>query len=216
MPLFRRPKPDVPLTALGRPWRSSVEPGLRTGLFDDVEGSPDGPDDEDAELAAIRSTLDPEIVSDLDDFADAVETLSPGDLGRLHAFWRNIDEEARMSAYDRAQRAAERTGRREVIRQFQDELLTWSRAYQGISRAAPERMLIPTDDPLTLVSGRHEVRPALVDTMVALALQDELDDTDFETLFGPWRHAMGDEDEADEADEPDGGVEAGLVDPAPG
>ena len=195
MPLFRRSKPDVPLTALGRPWRSSVEPGLRTGLFDDAAGSPDGPADADPEVAAVRSTLDPEIVSDLDDFADAVETLSPGDMGRLHAFWRNIDEDARMDAYDHAQPAAERTGRRDVIRQFQDELGTWSRAYQGISRAAPERMLIPTDDPLTLASGRHEVRPALVDTMVALALQDELDDKDFDTLFGPWRDAMGEGDE---------------------
>ena len=201
MPLFRRSKPDVPLTALGRPWRSAVEPGLRSGLFDDLEAPETGgeQDEADEEALAVRSTLDPEIVSDLDDFADAVETLSAGDMGRLFAFWQNIDEDARMAAYDHAQPLAERTGRRDVIREFQDELLAWSRAYQGISRTAPERMLIPTDDPLALASGRHEVRPALVDTMVALALQDALDDEDFETLFGPWRDAMGDaEDEADE------------------
>jgi len=203
MRLFRRrAKPDEPLTALGRPWRSSVEPGLRTGLFDEEDAGLEagasgeaGRGDVDADLAdedaaATRAALDPDIVSDLDDFADAVEALRPGDLSRLFAFWRNVAEDARMTAYAHAQAAAERTGRRDVIRRFQDELETWSRALGGRGRSAPERMLIPGDEPLA--HGRAEVRPALVDTMVALSLQDELDDGDFETLFGPWRDAMGD------------------------
>lgn len=201
MPFFRRPKPDVPLDALGRPWQSAVDPGLRTGLFDEAggptAGSPGAPTDdgdaEDPEVAATRSALDPEIVADLDDFADAVETLSAGDMSRLYAFWRNIDEEARIDAYERAQAAAVRSGRRDVIRLFQDDLESWSRVYSGLGRVASERMLLPTDDSLT--ANRHQIRPVLTDTMVALTLQDELDDADFDTLFGPWRDAMGEEDD---------------------
>jgi hypothetical protein len=211
VPFFRRSKPDVPVDALGRPWRSAVPSGLRTGLFDEPEGPAD---DDAAEEVALPAELDPDIASDLDDFADAVETLRPGDMGRLVAFWGNIDEDDRRSAYDRAQEAAETTGRREVIRLFQEELRTWSQAHSTLGPVAPERMLIPTDDPLSLASGRYAVRPVLVDTMVALALQDELDDADFETLFGPWRDAMGDGDgDADAADGRDG--RARPTDPSP-
>ena len=209
MRLFRRPKPDVPLTALGRPWRSAVEPGLRTGLFDDPETTNADTDEEaDPEVVAVRAVLDPDIVSDLDDFADAVETLSPGDMGRLVAFWGNIDVDDRRSTYDRAQDAAEATGRRDVMRRFQDEILTWSRAHNVLGPVASERMLIPGDDPLGTDAGRHAVRPVLIDTMVALTLQDELDDKDFETLFGPGRDAMGDADD-------EGGEPAGTADPLP-
>lgn len=195
MPLFRRPKPDVTLTALGRPWRSAVEPGLRTGLFPEDEAVPGGSDDIDDEPGTARSRLDPDIVSDLDDFADAVDDLRPGDMSRLYAFWRNVDEEARLSAYERAQAAAEATGRRDVIRSFQDELDTWSLRPEGrVGQTPAELMLLPGDGPMPLTHGRQDVRPALVDTMVALALQDELDDDDFDALFGPWRDAMGDGD----------------------
>lgn len=216
MPLFRRPKQDVPLTALGRPWRSSVEPGLRTGLFDEPdEAAGDQANAGDPEVAAVRATLDAEIVSDLDDFADAVETLTPGDMARLHAFWRNIDEDARFDAYEHAQPAAERTGRRDVIRQFQDDLGTWSRVYSEMGRVAQELMLAPGDGLHPLAHGREEIRPALVDTMVALALQDELDDADFDTLFGPWRDAIGEDDDGPSADGPADGSDAGEKPPRP-
>lgn len=210
MPFFRRTKPDVPVDALGRPWRSAVPPGLRTGLFDEPEDVARAAlgDDADDEDVALRAELDEEIASDLDDFADAVETLRPGDMGRLVAFWTNVDEDDRRAAYDRAQEVAETTGRREVIRRFQDELMTWSQAHSALGRVATERMLIPGDDPLGHGSDRHAVRPVLIDTMVALALQDELDDADFETLFGPWRDAMGDGDDAEESNGP-----AGIADP---
>ena len=49
-------------------------------------------------------------------------------------------------------------------------------------------------------------------------MQDELDDADFETLFGPWHDALGDDDDdaTDETGEPDGGPAAGPPAPRPG
>jgi hypothetical protein len=143
-------------------------------------------------------TLDPEIRGDLDDLAKAIGDLSSNDLERLIAFWETVDPAARDAAHDHGQEAAVRTGRRDVIHALQEEIIVWGGPSQA-ARAGNVEWWIPIDNQQY---GRRKALPALLDTALALTVQDELDDKDFETLFGPWRDAMGDPD--DEADEPAG------------
>ena len=141
-------------------------------------------------------TLDPEIHGDLDDFARAIENLSSGDLQRLIAFWDTVSDEARNDAHEHAQEAALRTGRRDVIHALQEDLIAWGGPSQA-ARAGNIEAWLPVG------AGQYDRRralPALLDTALALTVQDELDDADFETLFGPWRDAMGDENESDVGD----------------
>jgi hypothetical protein len=151
-------------------------------------------------------TLDPEIHDDLDDFAHAIEALSSGDFQRLIAFWETVDPQARDEAHERSQAAAARTERRDVIHGLQEELIAWASPSQA-ARAGRVEGLLPIG-PDSEDNDRRRALPALLDTALALTVQDELDDADFETLFGPWRDAMGDED--DKVDEP-----AGSADPPP-
>jgi hypothetical protein len=142
--------------------------------------------------------LDPEIHGDLNDFARAIDDLSSGDLERLVAFWETVPAEARDEAHVHAQDAAQRTGRRDVIHALQEDIIAWGSPSQA-ARAGNIEAWLPTE---TQQYGRRKALPALLDTALALTVQDELDDEDFETLFGPWRDALGDEDDADEAAEP--------------
>ena len=146
-------------------------------------------------------TLDPEIHGDLDDLAKAIGDLSSSDFERLIAFWETVDPGARDGAHQHAQKAAIRTGRRDVIHALQEEIIAWGGPSQA-ARAGNVESWIPIDP---LQYGRRKALPALLDTALALTVQDELDEEDFETLFGPWRDAMGDPD--DEADEPEGSEE---------
>jgi hypothetical protein len=142
--------------------------------------------------------LDPEIHGDLNDFARAIDALSSGDLERLVAFWEIVDPGARDAAHEHAQEAALRTGRRDVIHALQEDIIAWGGPSQAARAGAIEAWLPVAP----LQYGRRRALPALIDTALALAVQDELDDEDFETLFGPWRDAMGDDDDpAHEADE---------------
>jgi hypothetical protein len=149
-------------------------------------------------------TLDPEIHGDLDDLAKAIGELSSNDLERLVAFWETVDPVARDDAHEHAQEAAARTGRRDVIHALQEEIIAWGGPSQA-ARAGNIEAWLPVD---TQQYGRRQALPALLDTALALTVQDELDDADFETLFGPWRDALG--DEGDVVDEP-----AGSADPPP-
>jgi len=155
---------------------------------------PAGPDR--AFTGAIR---DPEIRGDLDNLAEAVASLSPGECGRLHAFWRGIDHSARATAHQHAQAFAERSGRRDAIRSLQAELLDWSRSGASERSGWVEAALGPDPGSAAGGPGRDLAVPAIMDAATALALQDFLDDADFDTLFGPWAHAMGGED-AEEGD----------------
>ncbi len=141
-------------------------------------------------------TLDPEIHGDLDDLAKAIADVSPDDLERLTAFWETVDPAARDEAHEHAQAAAARTLRRDVIHTLQEEIIAWG----GPSQAARSGSIEAWLPVATEQYGRRKALPALLDTALALTVQDELDDEDFETLFGPWRDAMGDPD--DEIDEP--------------
>jgi hypothetical protein len=147
--------------------------------------------------------LDPEIHGDLNDFARAIDDLSSGDLERLVAFWETVPADAREEAHVHAQDAAQRTGRRDVIHALQEDIIAWGSPSQA-ARAGNIEAWLPTD---TQQYGRRKALPALLDTALALTVQDELDDEDFETLFGPWRDALGDEDDADEAAEPASGAD---------
>jgi hypothetical protein len=145
-------------------------------------------------------TLDPEIHGDLDDFARAIVDLGSGDLQRLIAFWETVSPEARDHAHDRAQEAALRTGRRDVIHALQEDIIAWGGPSQA-ARAGNIEAWLPVAD------GQYDRRralPALIDTALALTVQDELDEPDFDTLFGPWQDAMGDGDEASDGDRADG------------
>lgn len=142
--------------------------------------------------------LDPEIHGDLDDFARAIDVLSAGDLQRLVAFWEGVSPQARDDAHLHAQAAAARTERRDVINTLQEDVLEWASPSEA-ARGGRIDALLPALEPLDQYSRRNAI-PVLLDTALALAVQDELDDEDFETLFGPWRDAMGDDE--DEADEP--------------
>ena len=142
--------------------------------------------------------LDPEVQSDLDDLAKAIGDVTPDDLERLTAFWETVDPDARDEAHEHAKAAAARTLRRDVIHALQEEIIAWG----GPSQAARSGSIEAWLPVATEQYGRRKALPALLDTALALTVQDELDDKDFETLFGPWRDAMGDPD--DEADEPAG------------
>jgi hypothetical protein len=146
-------------------------------------------------------TLDPEIHADLDDLAKAIGDVTPDDLERLAAFWESVDPGARDEAHEHAQAAAARTLRRAVIHALQEEIIAWG----GPSQAARSGSIEAWLPVATEQYGRRKALPALLDTALALTVQDELDDKDFETLFGPWRDAMGDDD--DEVDEPGGPVD---------
>jgi hypothetical protein len=148
--------------------------------------------------AARWPRLDPEIHGDLDDFARAIDTLDAGDLQRLVAFWDGISGPSREDAHLHAQAAAARTERREVINALQEDLLEWASPSES-ARGGRIDAWLPATEPLDQYARRNAL-PALLDTALALAVQDELDDDDFETLFGPWRDAMGDgEEDVDEA-----------------
>lgn len=141
-------------------------------------------------------TLDPEIHSDLDDLVKAIDALGPGDFPRLVAFWETIDPAVRDAAHERAQAAAARTLRRDVIHALQEELISWASPSQSARAGRVDGWLLvgPGQDQY----DRRRALPALLDTALALTVQDELDDADFETLFGPWRDAMGDDAAAEE------------------
>ena len=150
---------------------------------------------------SARGIRDPEIRGDLNDLVEAVASLTPGDCGRLHAFWRGTDETARAVAHDHAQAFAERSGRRDAIRALQHELLDWSRTGASDRSGWVEAALGP--DPSSAAGGpnRDLAVPAIMDAATALALQDFLDDADFDTLFGPWANAIGDEGDEHKADD---------------
>jgi hypothetical protein len=149
-------------------------------------------------LDSARGIRDPEIRRDLDDLAEAVTTLTSGDCGRLHAFWQGTDRTARAIAHDHAQAFAERSGRRDAIRSLQRDLLDWSRSGASERSGWVEAALGPDPSTAAGAPGRDLAVPAIMDAATGLALQDFLDDADFDTLFGPWAHAMGGED-AEEA-----------------
>jgi hypothetical protein len=150
---------------------------------------------------SARGIRDPEIRGDIDDLVEAVASLTSGDCGRLHAFWRGTDEAARAIAHDHAQAFAERSGRRDAIRSLQRELLDWSRSGASERSGWVEAALGPDPSSAAGGPGRDLAVPAIMDAATALALQDFLDDADFDTLFGPWANAMGGEEaEPGEAD----------------
>ena len=157
---------------------------------------------------SARGIRDPAIRRDLDNLAEAVTSLTSGDCGRLHAFWRGTDQAARAIAHDHAQAFAERSGRRDAIRSLQRQLLDWSRSGASDRSGWVEAALGPDPGSAAGGPGRDLAVPPIMDAATALALQDFLDDADFETLFGPWAHAMGGQDaedgEADALDPPAG------------
>lgn len=145
-------------------------------------------------------TLDAEVHGDLDDLVRAINDLSSGEFQRLVAFYEAVDPEDREAAHERGQAAAARTLRRDVIHSLQEELIAWATPSQSARTGQVDGWLMigPAPDQY----DRRRALPALLDTALALTVQDELDDKDFETLFGPWRDAMGDED--DEVEGPTG------------
>ena len=68
----------------------------------------------------------------------------------------------------------------------------------------------PGQPDISVGANRQAAVPALIDTATALALQDVLDDADFDTLFGPWLNAMGGDDpEASSETDPETASETG-------
>ena len=144
-------------------------------------------------------TLDPAIRGDLADFVHAIEELTSGDFQRLVAFWETVDPQARDEAHERSQAAAARTLRRDVIHELQEELIAWATPSQSARAGRIDGWLQigPESDQY----DRRRALPALLDTALALTVQDELDDADFDTLFGPWQDALGDAGDGDDAEE---------------
>jgi len=154
-------------------------------------------------------TLDPEIHGDLDDFVQAIEALTSGEFARLAAFWEAVAPDAREGAHERGQAAAARTLRRDVIHALQEDLIAWATPSQSARSGRVDGWL--QIGPESDAYDRRTALPALLDTALALTVQDELDEDDFETLFGPWHDALGDgEDDPDEAQ-----AQARPTDPAP-
>jgi hypothetical protein len=197
---FRRDrKTRVPVDALGRPFRSAVE---RTVSGDGPPSAPGAPLDAQrmAERSSLAPGLDPLIFGDLDDLADAMVAIDAGDCDRLLAFWRGIDPDARATAHEHAQDLAESTDRLKLLRFVQDEMLGWAQGRDTGNRPHVERWFDPLANASIHRPSWMEALPALADAAAALALQDVLDDADFDTLFGPWLNAMGGEPEDPEGD----------------
>src|SRR5436190_16294236 len=149
---------------------------------------------------AERGHVDPEILADLDDFANAVADLTPGDCSRLVAFWKGVDPDEQFEAHENALIAVIETGRRDLIRSLQAELSDWSHANPS-GRIGASRLWNPGQDSDPFGNDRAGALPALADAALALALQDRLEENDFDALFGPWSHAMGVADIELDADE---------------
>jgi hypothetical protein len=144
----------------------------------------------------VAEPLDPAIRGDLDDLLAALDGLRQADFARLHAFWNGVEPERRAAAHAHAQEAADRTGRRDEIRRVQDELYEWGAA--GRRRGTTgwgEQWVDPGQPEVGDSESRQSAVPALLDTATALALQDTLDEVDFDALFGPWANAMGGADD---------------------
>src|SRR5207249_11592728 len=99
-------------------------------------------------------------------------------------------------AHEHAREAAEATDRIDLLRTLQAEVVQWATGEPRRATAYGEGwfdlMFDPGRDPIRDAQGRGAAVPALLDAVLALALQDGLDEADFETLFGPWTNAMGD------------------------
>jgi hypothetical protein len=139
----------------------------------------------------LRRGVDPEILRDLDDFADAVGVLTPGDCARLVAFWEAGDLDDRAVAHEHARGALDDTGRRELVKAIQAGLVDWSGRTPRGGTGWGDRSFDPPGEPLLEGGRRSAALPALADTALALAVQDRLPERDFDVLFGPWSHAIG-------------------------
>jgi hypothetical protein len=144
-----------------------------------------------SDRASLAPGLDPAILGDIDDLVDAIGQLEAGDCDRLLAFWKGIDPDVRATAVEDARAAAESTDRMTLIRSVQDEILGWTQVRNTGNRPSVERWFAPVGGAALNQSSWIDAMPALADATTALALQDVLDDTDFDALFGPWLNAMG-------------------------
>src|SRR2546425_755192 len=133
----------------------------------------------DAERDSVAAGVDAEIFDDLDDLVDAVAELTPGDAARLQAFWKGIDPGARSRAHEHAREAADATDRIDLIRTLQAEVVQWATGEPRRATAYGEGwfdpMFDPGRDPIRDAQGRGAAVPALLDAVLALALQDGLD-----------------------------------------
>ncbi len=141
--------------------------------------------------ASLAPGIDPAILGDIDDLVDAIGQLDAGDCDRLLAFWRGIDPDVRATAVEDARAAAEANDRLTLIRSVQDEILGWTQQRDTGYRPNVERWFAPVGSAALHQSSWMEAMPALADATTALALQDVLNDTDFDALYGPWLNAMG-------------------------
>ena len=138
--------------------------------------------------------IDPEILGDIDDLVEAIGQLDASDCDRLLAFWRGIDPDIRATAIEDARVAAEANERLALIGSVQDEILGFAQQRDTGDRPNVERWFAPMGTASIHQSSWLDAMPALADATTALALQDVLDDTDFDALFGPWLNAMGSTD----------------------
>ncbi len=155
------------------------------------------PDDDhgQAPVPGVPGSLDAAIRGDLDDLLAALDGLGQADCARLHAFWSGIEPAVLTTAHEHARDAAGRTRRLDAIADIQAELYDWGAA--GRSRGTTgwgEQWVDPGQPDISVGANRQAAVPALIDTATALALQDVLDDADFDALFGPWLNAMGGDD----------------------
>jgi len=204
MPGLRRERPPTQRDPFGRPLPPELQPGAKAPLYV-RRGTVDGPTVDEELEAGIGAGVDPEILDDLDDFVDAVRELSPGDAARLQAFWKGIAPDDRSRAHEHAREAAGVTDRLDLIRTLQAEVVQWGTNEPRRATAHGEgwfdQMFDPGRDPIRDAQGRGAAVPALLDAVLALALQDNLDEADFETLFGPWTNAIGDGSDGGEGGE---------------
>ena len=181
---------------------------MKTNIMSDRDNRPDVAPATDR--SSLAPDLDPAILNDIDDLVQAIAQLDAGDCDRLLAFWRGIDPEVRATAVEDARAAAEASDRMTLISSVQDEILGWSQQRDTGNRPNVERWFAPMGSAAINQSSWLDAMPALADATTALALQDVLDDTDFDALFGPWLNAMGstlDDDGDPGADDADGGAE---------
>lgn len=157
-----------------------------------------------SERASLAPGIDPAILGDIDDLVEAIGQLDAGDCDRLLAFWRGIDPDVRATAVENSRTAAEANDRLTLIRSVQDEIVGYTQDRDTGNRPNVERWFAPLGSAALNQSSWLEALPALADATTALALQDVLDDTDFDALFGPWLNAMGSavEDDTTADDEP--------------
>ena len=172
--------------------------------FDEHEDEREDP----AELARRRAELEAELARQAEEFGltgsnptaaygangvevaallDQLERIKPAQMERLADAWDSVDPAERDIVYRELARKHRDGRHRDELASAEQMVTDWlnARVHADESEAALARI----------------VGDAATDAVGALILAEDLDDADFDVLYGPWDDVMGSEQEPAEAEE---------------